>query len=85
MRLITCCRKNFSLSRSFCHFFVSLSASFLVETKNTLPLGVVTTLDTTGLVVLRSSATLEGVTGLNGLSVGSSTFFFFVQGSKIST
>ena len=32
-------------------FSVSLSASLLVEMKNTLPLGVVTTLDTTGLLV----------------------------------
>ena len=40
---------------------------------------VVTTLDTTGIVVLRSSATLDGVTGLNGLSVGSSAFSFLFR------
>ena len=42
-------------------FSVSLSASLLVEMKNTFPLGVVTTLDTTGLLVSKSLAIVDGV------------------------
>ena len=48
--------------------------------ENTFPLGVVTALDTTGLVS-KSLVIVDGVTGFNGLSVGSAVFFF-VQAAK---
>ena len=63
-------------------FSVSLSASLLVEMKNTFPLGVVTTLDTTGLLVSKSLAIVDGVTGANGLSVGSAAFSFLFKAAK---
>ena len=50
--------------------------------KNTLPLGVVTTLDTTGLLVSKSLAIVDGVTGANGLSVGSAAFSFLFKVAK---
>ena len=50
--------------------------------KNTLPLGVVTTLDTTGLLVSKSLAIVDGVTGANGLSVGSAAFSFLFMAAK---
>ena len=60
-------------------FSVSLRASFVVDTKKTLPFGVVTTLETTGLVDVSYLATSNGVTGLNGLSVGCSASSFLVN------
>ena len=50
--------------------------------KNTFPLGVVTTLDTTGLLVSKSLAIVDGVTGANGLSVGSAAFSFLFKAAK---
>ncbi len=46
-------------------FSVSLRVSFEVETKKTLPLGVVTTLDTTGFVF---SETLEATVESTGFT-----------------
>lgn len=64
------------------NFSVSLRVSFEVETKKTLPVGVVTTLDTTGLVFSNTLEATVGSTGFNGLTVGSSAFSFLFKAAK---